>query len=237
MNKVYHINLGGYPFTIDDDAYDRLTSYMASLESHFARSADCSEIMGDIEIRMAELMNERLSEGKRIVNLTDIEAAIHIMGSPEDFETDDEAVGSGGQESEYYTGKRLFRDPDNNVIGGVSSGIAAYFGIQDPVWIRLAFVLLTISGGMGVPAYIILWIVMPEAKTSADRLHMRGAPINISNIARVVEEGVENIASKIDNWDKKDKSRKKKVPTQRQNGRIIKDEILVKRPIPSGMFL
>ncbi len=209
MNKVFNINLGGYPFTIDEDAYSHLSSYLKTIHKHFRDSEGYEEITSDIEARMAELFQEGLGNHP-IVTLKTVEEAIAIMGTPEDFGA--EPLGEetprqsgGGYKKNYKTGRRLFRDPDDEVIAGVCSGIAAYFGIADPLWVRIFFVLFTISGGFGIPAYIILWAAVPQAKNSGDRLAMRGDDINVSNIAKIVEEEVEHLTDKIsemtDSWD------------------------------------
>ena len=197
MNKVYNINLGGYPFVIDEDAYDQLRTYLAALNRHFQHSEGCEEIIADIENRMAELLQERLV-ARQIVTLPDIRESIKILGSPEDFSGDEDAFGNSAEsqqaENTYRTGRRLFRNTEDKVIKGVCSGLAAYFGIQDAIWIRIAFALAFISGGLGLPLYLILWAIMPEAKTAADRLAMRGEPINVSNIAKTVEEELNSLS-------------------------------------------
>ena len=142
MNKILHINLGGYPFTIDEDAYQHLSNYLATIHRHFRSSEGYEEITSDIEGRMAELFQEQLN-ARSIVTIKDVEAAISIMGTPEEFGADpiDEAPSASSQSSsKFKTGKRLFRNPEDQAVAGVCSGIAAYFGIEDPIWIRLAFV-------------------------------------------------------------------------------------------------
>ncbi|MEM1124990.1 MAG: PspC domain-containing protein, partial [Bacteroidota bacterium] len=217
MNKVFNINLGGYPFTIDDNAYQHLSSYLKTIHNHFKHSEGYEEITSDIETRIAELFQESLGNHS-IVTLKMVKETIVIMGTPEEFganpiddrfEDDSFRTSTKEQrsssEKKYKTGKRLFRDPEDQVIGGVCSGIAAYFGIADPLWVRLGFVLFTISGGVGFPAYIILWAILKEAKTSSDRLAMRGDDINISNMAKIIEKEVTNFGDKItemtENWD------------------------------------
>jgi len=215
MNKVFNINLGGYAFTIDDNAYQHLSGYLKTIHNHFQDSEGYEEITSDIETRIAELFQESLGSHP-IVTLKMVKEAITIMGTPEEFgaepmpdfkedRTHRSSSRSSGNEQQYKTGKRLMRDPEDQVVGGVCSGIAAYFGIADPLWVRIGFVLFTISGGVGVPAYIILWSILKEAKTSSDRLAMRGADINISNMAKVIEEEVGNFGEKItemtENWD------------------------------------
>ncbi len=223
MNKVLNINLGGLPFTIDDDAYNHLHRYLKTIDRHFQDSEGHEEIITDIEARIAELFQERLGN-RPIVTLKDVQEAILVMGTPEEFgaETMDEEPVSAHEEThssrfQIKTGKRLFRNPEEEVAGGVCSGIAAYFGIQDPIWVRLAFIIFTIvSGGVGVPVYIILWAVLPKAETAGDRLAMRGEPINVSNIVKIIEEEVEHISSKVTELGeelgskKKTKKRKKR---------------------------
>ena len=99
-------------------------------------------------------------------------------------------------------GRKLFRDPMDKKVAGVCSGLAAYFGIEDPLWIRVAFAIGLFAGGIAVPLYFILMIAAPVAKTSADRLQMAGEPINIDTIAKKVEEGFNKVTDKIDSWQK-----------------------------------
>ncbi|NRB51986.1 MAG: PspC domain-containing protein [Saprospiraceae bacterium] len=201
MNKIVTINLGGYPFTIDEDAYAHLQGYLEAIRKHFSQVSGFEEITSDIESRLAEIFQEKLGD-RPIVTLKDVEGAIAVMGRPEDFDADaemeeEESSKATNSKSKYKTGKRLFRHPDDQVVSGVCAGIAAYFGIQDPVWVRILFVLFTISGGFGITVYIILWAILPEAKTAGDRLTMRGEAINVSNIGKIIQEEVENISKKV----------------------------------------
>jgi len=206
MNKVVSINLGGIPFTLDEDAFVHLQNYLDAIHRHFKKNEGYREITHDIEARLAELFQERLDR-RSIVNLNDVEEAIAIMGKPEDFgaepmeETSSERAESSSS-SGFRTGKRLFRNPDDEVVGGVCSGISAYFGIQDPIWIRLLFVVLTLSGAFGIPIYLVLWILMPEAKTASDKLAMRGEPANVSNIGRVIQEEVNSFSEEMSKFSK-----------------------------------
>ena len=97
-----------------------------------------------------------------------------------------------------FNSKKLYRDEDDNLIGGVCSGIAAYFGVEDPLWVRLLFVLGFFPGTIGLWAYIILWIIIPEAKSAGDRLAMKGEPINVSNIGKIIEDEIDIFADKLD---------------------------------------
>lgn len=213
MNKIININLGGYPFTIDDNAYFELEKYLNTIRRHFSKSEGCDDIISDIESRMAELLNEGL-KGRSIINMSDIEKVIAIMGRPDEFgaETEEafhEHKTRSSEKTEFRTGKRLFRDTDEKVIGGVCAGLSSYFGIEEPVWIRLCFA-ISLFAGFGVIAYIILWIAIPEAKTSADKLSMKGEKIDVSSIAKKVEEEINNLSRTI-NEMVEDISSKKKV--------------------------
>lgn len=219
MNKVFNINLGGYPFTIDEDAYEQLSHYLETIHRHFRDSEGYEEITGDIESRMAELFQEGM-QGRQIITIKDVKNGISIMGTPEDFGAepiDDYAKASAStasakgrnRKTKYKTGKRLFRNPEDEVVGGVCSGIAAYFGVEDPLWVRIGFVLLTISGGFSIPVYLLLWAIVPKAETASDRLAMRGEPVNASNIGKIVEEEIEYFSEKVSEWGEDFGSKKK----------------------------
>ncbi len=205
MNKILNINLGGFAFTIDDDAFEYLSAYLDSIRRRFSASDGRDEILNDIENRLGELLTAELGS-RSIVMLPDVETAVGIMGKPEDFggePIDNRRAmgGNAGSSGAIRTGKRLFRDEDEKIAGGVCSGLSAYFGIADPVWMRLVFVLLTFaSAGFWIPAYIILWILVPPARTAAERLAMRGEPINVDNIAREIEDGFERLGDKVNQY-------------------------------------
>jgi len=221
MKKTVNINLGGYPVTIDEDAYQSLEKYLRSVERAFSGSEGKEEIVHDIETRIAELFQEHLN-GKPIVSQKEVDAVIQVMGKPHDFDTSSEfqedSEPSGQEEpnrrtfENYQTGKRLFRDPHDKVVAGVASGLSAYFGIQDPVWLRIIFVVLGLfGGGSGIVIYFLLWVIVPEAKSASDRLSMKGEAINISNIAKSVEEELSEIGKSIqDLGDKIQKKHKKR---------------------------
>jgi phage shock protein PspC (stress-responsive transcriptional regulator) len=216
MNKILNVNLGGYALTIDDDAYEYLHRYLEAIRSRFSASDGRDEIIGDIESRMGELLHQKLNN-RTICTRQDVENVVKVMGKPEDFgdatsTASGSTAGSGrtSANTTFRSGRRFFRDEDDKVIGGVCSGLAAYLGVQDPVWIRLAFVVLGFfSAGFWFIAYIVLMVVVPAAVTSADRLAMRGEPINVDNIAKEIENGFENISNRVSGFsdDLKKKSR------------------------------
>src|ERR1051325_3399177 len=141
MNKTVTINLGGLVFHIDENAYDVLKRYIQSLKQHFATSDGGDEIIADIEARIGEMFSDRLKESRQVIELFDVEEVIGKMGKPEEFA---EAGNSSSRKNDttYSTEapikKRLFRNPDDKILGGVCGGISAYFDI-DPIWMRLAF--------------------------------------------------------------------------------------------------
>jgi len=199
MNKILNINLGGYAITIDDDAFEYLSAYLDSIRQRFGESEGRDEIMRDIESRLGEIITNGMGN-RTIVMLPDVEAAIEVMGKPEDFGGEPvEKPGAGKSAKKMITpGKKLFRDEQDAVIGGVCSGLAAYFGFQETVWMRIGFVVLAlISFGFWVPAYILLWILVPPARTAAERLAMRGETPNVENIAREIEHGFDRLSNKV----------------------------------------
>lgn len=199
MNKTINANIGGMVFTLDEDAYNRLQGYLTTLKNYFIKTEGTDEILEDIEARIAEMLQERLDE-RPIVQLADIDGVIETMGMPEDFE--DPAAGeetSSGKSSYTFqaTSKRFFRNPDDKVIAGVCSGLASYFNL-DPIWVRIAFVLFGLAFfGTGLFLYVILWIIVPEANTTAEKLQMRGEKVTISNIEKAVREEVEKAGNRI----------------------------------------
>lgn len=207
MNKILNINLGGYALTIDDDAYEYLSSYLDSIRRRFSESEGRDEIIGDIEARLGELISQSMGS-RTIVMLPDAEAAVAVMGKPEDFGGDDPMGQTAGAptskksaKSNIKTGRRLFRDEEDAVVAGVCSGLSAYFGIQDPLWMRLIFVLLAFASfGFWAPAYVLIWILVPPAKTAADRLSMRGEQVTMDNIAREVEEGFDRLGKRVNEF-------------------------------------
>ena len=198
MNKVYNISLGGYPFVIDHDAFDELEQYLTSLNRYFKASEGRDEIVSDIEVRIAELFKEKLKR-RKVVSLKDVNDVVDTMGRPEQFaeETYTDSGIYGDNQFDIRTGKRLYRDPESKILAGVCSGLSAYFGIEDPIWMRLAFAIAFFGFGIGVLPYIILWMVVPEAKTSGDKLAMRGEAANVSNIANFVQDNMQHLGKKI----------------------------------------
>lgn len=187
MKKTVKISLQGSVFHIDEDAYALLKKYLAEIGNYFGGQAESAEILEDIEIRIAEIFTERLGDKREVVSLEDVEYVISQLGKPADIFGEENGTGPTAPSARAYTRKRLYRDPENSVLGGVCGGLGAYFDI-DPVWFRVFFVLLTLGYGIAILIYIILWIALPEAKSPAQRLEMRGEQVTIDNIGKSVRE-------------------------------------------------
>lgn len=209
MKKTIDINLAGLRFALDEDAYQRLNGYLNALESQLSQNHGRDEILSDIESRIAELFTAHLSAGKQVVTLSDVEGVIATMGTPEDFADSESDTGRPSGEGAfskegYSTKKRLFRDPEDQVIGGVASGLSAYFDI-DPVVIRVLWAASVLLGGLGIGLYFIMWVVVPPAQTTADRLRMRGEKVNWKNIQKTVEDELNGVADRMDRFARGEK--------------------------------
>jgi phage shock protein PspC (stress-responsive transcriptional regulator) len=189
MKITISINLGGYSFNIDEDAYAELKIYLKNLELHFAKEESSSEILSDIETRMAELFRTKLTTYKLVINIEDVRQVISVLGTPEDISDNEGSSQRDKFSSPGY--HRMYRDPDHRVIGGVCSGMAAYWNI-DPVIVRVIFVILALAG-IGVLIYLILYIAVPEAKTTAQKIEMHGDPVNIHNIKDSVKSEFDRV--------------------------------------------
>ncbi len=268
MKKNISINISGIIFHIEEDGYDILRKYLDSINAYFASFEDNSEILADIESRIAELFLSKLSEGKQVITRDDVNSLINTMGSVSDFKAAEEQNTAGGElagtfsESKSSSGqgsasKKLYRDQRRKILGGVCAGLAHYFNI-DPVWPRLLFALLVLGsyggliivyiilwillpasddlkeeadvkkmfrdsekkviggvasgvanffgidltlvrvlfvvfaivGGIGFLVYLILWIALPEARTITEKMQMQGEPVTLSGIESSVKKGL-----------------------------------------------
>jgi phage shock protein PspC (stress-responsive transcriptional regulator) len=203
MNKTVNINLGGIFFYIDEDAYAKLTRYFDAIKRSLTPSSGQEEILKDIEIRVSELLTEKQKSDKHVVAMKDVDEVIAVMGQPEDYILDgDDAENTKSNFANATTTKikKLYRDRDAGIIGGVLAGLGHYFGIEK-VWLRVLLLVLIFAYGTGFLAYIILWIVMPEAVTTSEKLEMTGEPVNISNIERKVREEFTTVSDKFKNGE------------------------------------
>ncbi|MCL3780259.1 PspC domain-containing protein [Prolixibacteraceae bacterium JC049] len=213
MKKTFTINISGAVFHIDDDAYDKLRQYLNALNTHFGSSDEGHEIVSDIEARIAELFQEKMKGANTVVNLTWVDEVIEVMGTPQDFMEEDEdqepasAPFTPPFQKRNPKARRLYRDPDNRVLGGVCGGLGAYFKF-DAVILRIILGILVIfpsfifapSGGTILIVYILLWIVVPKAKSVAQRLEMKGEDVNVSNIEKTVKDEYESVKDKFNEF-------------------------------------
>ena len=203
MNKTITMNLSGIIFHIEDDAYEMLNKYLSTIKGYFKDSEGRDEIMNDIESRIAEMLQEKVNQTKQAVLKMDVDNVIALMGKPEDFAGENSNSESSRnepyeKESRSTDGKRrrVFRDPDDKILGGVCSGIANYFNF-DPLWLRAAFAVSFFVFGSGLLLYIILCIIIPKAKTTAEKLEMRGEKVDVNNIGKAVNDEFEDFKKKM----------------------------------------
>lgn len=201
MKKTININLAGFVFYIDEDAYETLQKYLNNIRTYLGNTEGREEIIGDIESRIAELFSEKQ---KQVITLVEVNEIIEVMGQPEDYMTEEEFEETTFQQPN----KRLFRDPDNTVLGGVCSGVGHYLKI-DAVWIRLIFLAMLWSG-LSILFYFVLWAIIPKAETTAQKLEMKGKAATLSNIEDYVRKGYENVKDDLKNVDFKGAGEKAK---------------------------
>ncbi|GAA3780422.1 PspC domain-containing protein [Flavobacterium ginsengiterrae] len=202
MNKTVNINLGGMFFHIDEDAYLKLSRYFDAIKRSLNNSSGQDEIIKDIEMRVSELLTEKQKSEKHVVGLKDVDEVIAVMGQPEDYRIEDEENTNQSYNNYSKRGhKKLYRDKENGMIGGVATGLGHYFGI-DAVWVKIVFLIFVFAGfGTGILAYFVLWVVTPEAVTTSEKLEMTGEPVTISNIEKKVREEIDSLSEKFKNAD------------------------------------
>ncbi|MCA4895148.1 MAG: PspC domain-containing protein [Cytophagales bacterium] len=271
MKKNISINISGIIFHIEEDGYESLRKYLDSINRYFGSFEDSSEILSDIESRIAEIFLSRLNEGKQVITLEDVNSLIATMGNVNDFKAaEEQEIGDESPKAEHsrqesttrpsaadtahkklfrdekrkilggvcaglghyfsvdpvwprvlfallvlgsYGGlflayiilwivipnstelpddasiKKMYRDPEKKVLGGVASGVAAFFGVDVTV-IRVLFIVFAFLGGLGLLLYIILWIALPEAKSITEKMEMQGEPVTLSNIESTVKKSL-----------------------------------------------
>ncbi len=184
MKKVLNVGIGGRPFTIDEDAYQRLDGYLNAfrIKAQSEMGHQTKEVLDELEMRIAELFDESLSHKMEVVNLALVNKVISQLGMPDGSPAD---FGNSTTHDFHQPRvvKKLFRDPDSKAIGGVCGGLAAYFDV-DIVLMRVLFILALVFGSLGFWFYVILWIVVPLATTAAQKCEMRGLPVTAENLRR-----------------------------------------------------
>jgi len=191
MEKTLTINISGTVFHIEEDAYAMLQKYTTTLKNYFGKDDEGKEIIADIEARIAEIFTEKTSLKNQAITLEWVEELIETLGTPENFsEEAGEEEPLAGQKSRK---RKLYRDPEQTVIAGVCGGLAAYFNM-DPVVIRLIAVLLAmLTSGAGVLVYLLLWIIVPKAVSTTQKLEMKGEEVTIKNIEKFLKDEMDAV--------------------------------------------
>ncbi len=228
MDTTVTISIGGYAFHIEEKACKKLKRYLKAIATTIKEEEGAGEIMSDIESRITELLMDRPGGVQKVVSGSDVDDIIAIMGLPNDFINDSVSAGGTGRDRErsrydsesryerhrrfreqwdekrshsrYSSNSRVYRDTRNSMLGGVASGLAAYWRL-DPTIVRILFVIATIaSAGIGIVAYLVLWVVLPPAKTRSQRMSMKGEPITAENIKRSVQKEYERVRKGFSRW-------------------------------------
>jgi phage shock protein PspC (stress-responsive transcriptional regulator) len=202
MRRVETVSINGVVFSITDDACRNLSNYLDVLYKHFEYEKDGNEIIADIEARIAELFAGRAGGISQVITGKDVLNVIKTLGAPEDIIDSDSSSSDNlpplppRNSRTKQTAKRLYRNPDQSVLGGVCSGIASWLDIS-VIIVRLIFIVCLLLYGITIFVYFLLWIIIPMAKTTAQKLEMQGQPINISNIEKSIKS---NMSSSSDRY-------------------------------------
>ena len=207
MKKTLTVNLGGTVFHIDEDAYQLLDKYLSNLRIHFKKEEGSDEIMNDFEMRISEILSERVRLGYEVISIEQVENVIARMGKIEEI-FDDETSSAASEEtaresfsfdSKEKVNKRFFRNPDDRVLGGVCGGLSSYFG-WDPTPVRILLFLLMFFYGVTIPIYFILWLIIPMARTATEKLQMKGESVTVENIGKTVTDGFEKVSNNVNEY-------------------------------------
>lgn len=211
MNTTININLAGQLFYMDENAYGMLKSYLEEIAAYFKNSEIREELMSDIEGRISELFSEKMTHERQVITSQEVAYVIEVMGQPKDYHVSDDEESEEGKRTE----KKFFRDLDDAVIGGVAAGVAHYFGFEVS-WVRIIWLLLALfSWGGFIILYFALWAFIAPAKTTAEKLSMKGEPINISNLEKKFKEGINDVKERIKEVDYEAKTKKVRSGLQR----------------------
>lgn len=209
MKKTIHIHLGGMPFVIEEDAYEILNDYLKSLKAKFEKKTESDEIVQDFEYRIAEVFAHKLGKTRQVILDKDVADVIQQLGRPEELGTplEEEEKSNSSKENKQEekevlggSDKKLFRDADNKVVGGVISGLCHYFGWDEPTWARIAFLLLVwFSGGTMILIYFMFVLIVPKAQTTVEKLQMKGKPVTIDTLEKEVKDAAKRTESFLQN--------------------------------------
>ena len=238
MKKNITVNIFGILYQIDEDAYELLQKYNENMRRYYSRREDGEEIVDDVEHRVAELLTELQSQGVMAITIDHVKDIITRIGDPQEMDDSDIPDGrdniadnSNGPRSEGTTTsddgvngerirqqaadipsgdmtRKLFRDPEDKILGGVLSGMSHYFGIKEPIVLRLLMIILLIMSFSTLTIlYIIAWILIPEAITPEDRLRMYGKPVSAKAINEELMRGVNATSEFVRNPEHRDTAR------------------------------
>ncbi len=210
MKKTVQVNIGGMPFHVDEDAYQRLQVYLSHIRQYYINTPEGAEILSDIEARIAEILQDKISKTKQAVSFEDISTVILILGEPEQFDTTEQPTEGREDANRYFEDnsneshqtqdhmerRRIFRDTDHAKLGGVCAGLAAYVGVV-PIVVRILFIVATLFYGSSLLVYLLLWAMIPQANTRAEKMEMHGEPIDISNIERRIKDEFNNLKKNV----------------------------------------
>ena len=206
MKKNININMFGVIYAIDEDAYDLLKKYLENMRSYYSRRSGGEEIANDVESRVAELFSELKTQGVEAITIEHVEEIIKRIGDPqqmdEEADINTERVMDGGyaEVPEEKGIRKLYRDPDDKILGGVISGFCRYFDIEEPLLPRLIFLLLVFfSHAILVVVYAVCWALIPEAKTAEERLQMKGKRVTPNAINEELMQGVNRAKQFVNN--------------------------------------
>ena len=182
MKKTVNVAIGGCSFVIDEDAYRTIDTYLEDYRTSIASPEQSGKVMDELESRIADLLKAELGS-RQVVDQRMAEKVVGLLGYARSTRNAPEDRSRGWREGNP---RRLFRDVDSRVLGGVCSGLALYFNI-DVVLVRIAFIVFAIMGTAGLWVYLALWLVAPEARTAAEKCEMRGIPATAENMRRFSE--------------------------------------------------
>jgi len=195
MKKTISVNLNRQIFYLDIDAYDELEKYLNSIKKYF-KDQNSLEVVDDIEARIAEKFEEIIDKSKKAIQIADVENIIKEMGTVDDITEEEPEIENEPEKIK----KKLFRNPETKILAGVIAGISQYFGIK-PIWMRIIFLVLLFNPRtfwLAIVGYIASWLIIPEAKTSWEKLEMKGKPTTVNELQTVSEEKASNVISKVE---------------------------------------
>ncbi len=209
MKKTLTVNLNSIVYHIDEDAYSLLKKYLNNIKYYFRFEEGVDEIMVDIEARISELFSESLPTNFNVISKLRVEEVIEQLGQPEEIAGEErvDEFGKTSADAKDFKKRKLYRNPDDKMLGGVISGIAAFYGLDTSILRFVSILLCFLSLSTLFFIYIILWIIVPEAMTAEEKLIMRGEDINMHNIGKTVTESFDKAQNEFVNFVQSDKTR------------------------------